>query len=178
MNEWIDEYYPGTQLAISAWNFGAQDTMNGALTIAEVLGVFGQEELLYASFFPEIERDTPAFHAFKMFTNYDGIGGTYGDLAVEAVSSHPEAVSAYSSIDLDTGNLHIILINRVEKVQQFRQKSYGTVMNQPVLVRFINIPAEILRISLMKKIRESPVVQSRWDKQNRSSPFLATPSPI
>ncbi len=119
MNAWIDEYYPGTKLAISAWNFGAQDTMNGAIAIAEVLGIYGQQDLHYASFFPEIELDSPAFHAFKMYTNYDGFGANYGDLAVLAESSHPEAVSAYSSLDLENGNLHIMIINRIEKVQEF-----------------------------------------------------------
>ena len=35
------------------------------------------------------------------------------------IRDSPEVVSAYSSIDLENGNLHIILINRVENVKEF-----------------------------------------------------------
>ena len=39
MNQLIEAYYPGTRLGISEWNFGADETMNGALAIADVLGM-------------------------------------------------------------------------------------------------------------------------------------------
>ena len=119
MNAWIDEFYPGTKLGIGAWNFGAAESLNGAIAIAEVLGIFGQEELHFASFYPELLPETPGYYAFKMYTNYDNQGGNYGDLAIQAESNFPEVVSAYSSIDLENGNLHIILINRIENVKEF-----------------------------------------------------------
>ena len=119
MQGWIDEHYPDTKLAISAWNFGAPNSLSGALAIAEVLGIYGREGLYFASYFPGIEENTPAYYAFKIFTNYDDNGGKFGNLALEANSSHPDEVSVYSSIDSETGNLHIILINRVREFIQF-----------------------------------------------------------
>ncbi|MEM9773081.1 MAG: glycoside hydrolase family 44 protein [Chloroflexota bacterium] len=122
MNDWIDEYYPGTKLAVSAWNFGAPNTFNGAMALAEVLGVYGREELYYATYYPAIERNTPAFYAFQMYTNYDGFGGKFGDLALDVSVDQPDLISVYPSIDSETGNLHIILINKVRQVQQFEVK--------------------------------------------------------
>ena len=57
---------------------------------------------------------TPGYYAFKMFTNYDGQGGKYGNIALEATSNQPEVISVYSSIDAGTGNLHVMLINRIQ----------------------------------------------------------------
>ncbi|MFT5193118.1 MAG: hypothetical protein ACI9EW_001188 [Cellvibrionaceae bacterium] len=120
MNDWIDTYYPGTKLAIGAWDFGAPNTMNGALAIAEVLGIYGQQGLYYASYFPAIEQNTPAYYAFRMFTNFDGQNGKFGNLSLTTESDHPEEVSAYSSLDSESGNLHIILINRVQEAVDLR----------------------------------------------------------
>ncbi|MFK7804092.1 MAG: glycoside hydrolase family 44 protein [Anaerolineae bacterium] len=119
LNAWINEFYPGTKLAIGAWNFGAPDSINGALAIAEVLGVYGKEGLYYATYVPGLEKGSPAFYAFKIFTNYDDKGGSFGDLVVDAESDHPDEVSVYSSLDSETGNLHIILINRIKEVLSF-----------------------------------------------------------
>jgi hypothetical protein len=49
MKELLVEHYPGTQLGISEWNWGADKTINGALAIADVLGIFGREDLYLAS---------------------------------------------------------------------------------------------------------------------------------
>src|SRR5207248_4089884 len=40
LREWVDHGYPGTMLAIGEWNWGAEKTVNGALAIADVLGIF------------------------------------------------------------------------------------------------------------------------------------------
>ncbi|MCJ7701080.1 MAG: hypothetical protein MUO62_05820 [Anaerolineales bacterium] len=45
MKKWIAENYPGTRLGISEWNWGADETMKGALAIADVLGIYGKEEV-------------------------------------------------------------------------------------------------------------------------------------
>ena len=45
MKSWINQYYPGTKTAISEYNFGALDSMNGALAQADALGIFGAQGL-------------------------------------------------------------------------------------------------------------------------------------
>jgi hypothetical protein len=109
----IDKHYPGTKLGISEWNWGADETMNGALAIADVLGIFGREDLYYAAYWRYPPVDSPGYWAFKMFRNYDGEGGSFGDTSVQAQASHFDTVSSYASLDSKTGKLHLILINKV-----------------------------------------------------------------
>ncbi|HUQ59599.1 glycoside hydrolase family 44 protein, partial [Lentzea sp.] len=42
---WIAQYNPGTKTAITEYNWGALDDINGALAQADILGVFGREGL-------------------------------------------------------------------------------------------------------------------------------------
>jgi hypothetical protein len=113
MKKLIETYYPGTKLAISEWNWGAEETMNGAVTIADVLGIFGREELHLAAYWRFPEPQSPGYYAFKMFGNYDDAGSRFGDTSVSAQSSNPDAVGSYASLDSQTGKLHIMLINKL-----------------------------------------------------------------
>lgn len=112
LHEWIDENYPGTRIGITEWNFGADETMNGALAIAEVLGVFGREDVFLATYWQRPKAGTPGDFAFRMYRNYDGRGGAFGDLAVSTSSSAPDLLSAYGSRDRSTGDLKVLLINK------------------------------------------------------------------
>ena len=56
MQETIAAHYPGTKLIISEWNFGADESMNGALAIADVLGIYGREGVDAAAYW----RNPPA----------------------------------------------------------------------------------------------------------------------
>ena len=40
---WIDQYYPGTKLAITEYNWGGDDTNSGAVAQAELLAIFARE---------------------------------------------------------------------------------------------------------------------------------------
>ncbi len=112
MKELIDTYYPGTRLGISEWNWGADQTMNGALAIADVLGIFGREDVYLAAYWRSPAVDTPGYFAFQMYTNFDGQGSRFGDISVKARSDDPDAVSSYAALDSATGNLHLMLINK------------------------------------------------------------------
>ncbi len=112
MREWIDANYPGTKLAITEWNWGAQDDISGSLAVADVLGVFGREGVDIATHWDEIGEGTPAYWAFRMFRNYDGDGGSFGDVSIKAESSQPNFVAAYASKSAETGAMTVILINK------------------------------------------------------------------
>ena len=45
LREIIAQNYPGTKLAITEYNFGALDDINGALAQADLLGIFGRQAL-------------------------------------------------------------------------------------------------------------------------------------
>ncbi len=112
MKRLLDLYYPETRLGISEWNWGAEDTMNGALAIADVLGIFGQQDLYYAAYWQYPRIGSPGFNAFKLFTNYDGEGSRFGDTSVWSETSDRSQISSYAALDSQTGSLHVMLINK------------------------------------------------------------------
>ncbi len=113
MKQVIAENYPGTKLFISEWNFGADKTMNGALAIADVLGIYGQEAVYAATYWRFPELNSPGFFGFKMYTNYDDQGSRFGDSALPATSSNRDQVSVYASRDSRTGKTMVMLINKL-----------------------------------------------------------------
>jgi hypothetical protein len=112
MKQWIQENYPGTKLGITEWNFGADQTINGALAIAEVLSIYGREGLDLACYWAYTNPNTFGYAAQKLFTNFDGQGGSFGFTSVHAESSNYDLVSCYAAVDSDTGQLMVIVLNK------------------------------------------------------------------
>ncbi|MBE0697279.1 MAG: hypothetical protein IH586_10180 [Anaerolineaceae bacterium] len=112
MKQLLNDFYPETRFGISEWNWGADNTMNGALAIADVLGIFGVQDLYYASYWQYPEIGSPGFNAFKLYTNYDGKGSRFGDISVWSDTSNQTEISSYAALDSLTGNLHVMLINK------------------------------------------------------------------
>lgn len=111
MHKLIAQNYPGTKLGITEWNWGADRTMNGALALAEVLGIMGREDVYLANYWRYPEPNSPGFYAFKLFTNYDDQGGHFGNVSLAATSSQPGWVSAFAA-QSDGGRLTLLLINK------------------------------------------------------------------
>jgi hypothetical protein len=112
MKQLLAEHYAGTQLGISEWNWGADKTVNGALAIADVLGIFGREGLYLAAYWRYPEFGSPGFYAFKMFMNYDDHGGRFGETSVQVGSNIPDVVSAYAGLNRAKDRLTLMLINK------------------------------------------------------------------
>jgi hypothetical protein len=129
MRAWINQYYPGTRLAINEWNWGADKTMNGALAIADVLGVYGREGVDMAAYWTAPPAGSPGAHAFAIYTNYDGQGHGFGDQALAAPSDHPDAVTAYASIDSATGDVLTVLINKRDDAEVPASVALNTASN-------------------------------------------------
>lgn len=99
VQEKIDAHYPGTKLAITEWNYGGGNHISGALAVADVLGIFGREGVHLAAYWPLSETEPFALSGFRVFRNYDGQGGRFGDTSIEATTSNVDAVTVYASID-------------------------------------------------------------------------------
>ena len=116
MRALIDEHYPGLRLMISEWNWGADQSMNGALAIADVLGIFGREELYSAAYWTYPKLNSPGFYAFKMYTNYDDqgsrFGGADGGSSIQASSDDPSWVTSYAAMNSAGNQLYLMLINK------------------------------------------------------------------
>ena len=115
MREWVDRHYPGTRLALSEYNFGALDHINGALTQAEVLGILGREGVDLAALWEPPGPQDPGAFAFRMYLNADGQGARFGSVSVNALSSQDEQVSVYGARDGNDGPLTLVLINKSDR---------------------------------------------------------------
>jgi hypothetical protein len=107
----IEATYPGTPLMISEWNFGADTSMNGALAIADVLGIYGREGVYAAAYWRNPPVGSPGWFAFKMHGNYDGQGSRFGGQVVPVEVPDVDRLGAYAALD-DSGRLRVMLINK------------------------------------------------------------------
>ncbi len=120
MRAWVDQFYPGTKIALTEYNWGALDHINGALAQAEVLGIFGREGLDLATLWDPPAPDQPGAFAFRMYRSYDGQGGQFGDTSVQAASNHSEVVSIFAARRAADGALTVMLINTGSAAQPAR----------------------------------------------------------
>ncbi len=112
MREWVDAYYPGTKIAMTEYNWGALDHINGALTQADILGIFGREGLDLATLWDPPAADEPGAYSFRMYRNYDGQGGQFGDVSLQAGSSYEDVVSIFAARRSADGALTLMIVNK------------------------------------------------------------------
>jgi hypothetical protein len=112
MRSWIEAEYPGTRLAVTEYNFGGLESLNGALAQAEVLGLFGREGVDLATLWGPPALGQPGVQAFRLFTDYDGHGARFGDLSLPATSSSFTSVSVFASRRSSDGAVILLLIDK------------------------------------------------------------------
>jgi hypothetical protein len=114
MHQLVNDSYPGTGIAITEYNWGGHEHINGALAQADVLGIFGAEGLDLATIWDPPESDQPGAFAFRMYRNYDGNGARFGSLGVPATSSDRSRVAVYAALTEDRRKLTMMLINKAD----------------------------------------------------------------
>jgi len=116
MKQWVTSNYTGTQLAITEYNWGALGYMNGALAQADLLGIFGREGLDLATLWgPPDSATAPGIFAFRLYRNYDGQGGAFGETAVRATSADQDKVALYAAQRSGDGALTLMAINKTSQ---------------------------------------------------------------
>ncbi len=111
MRQIITENYPGLKFGLSEWNFGADKTQNGALTIADVLGILGREDVYLAAYWLYPPLNSPGYFAFKLYSNYDDQGARFEGDSIGAQVKLDDAVRAYAAFDEQAHRLQVMLIN-------------------------------------------------------------------
>jgi len=120
----INEYYAGTKIGISEYEYGGGQNISGGVAEADVLGVFGQRGVFSANWWDDgatrtiapgqvVEYDPFVTSAFNMYLNYDGHGSKFGNTSVGASASDASQASVYASEDAGNPNrMVIVLINK------------------------------------------------------------------
>ncbi len=123
LREQIAAHYPGTKLAITEYYYGRGGDISGGIAQADVFGIFGREGVFAASIWPFAgvwaapyngdgnKAYAYIFGALRMYRNYDGSGGAFGDVGLQATTTNYAASSVYASRNA-AGNVVLIAINK------------------------------------------------------------------
>jgi hypothetical protein len=113
LKAWVATYYyPGTPVALTEYNWGAEKHINGATTQADILGIFGREGLDMATRWTTPAASTPTYKAVQMYRNYDGAKSTFGDVSVKTTAPNPDNVSAFAAQRTSDKALTVMVINK------------------------------------------------------------------
>ncbi len=93
---WINQYCPGTKLAITEYNWGFDDTISGAVAQAELLAIFAREGVNLATRWVAPAANSLAERSFLIFLNYDGAGAKVQGDSVSATSAAIDQIGAYA----------------------------------------------------------------------------------
>ncbi len=140
LKSWVSNDYPGTptdptRTAIDEYNFGGLESINGAVTQADILGIFGREGLDMGAFWPSQAYDTqgPGNFAFAMYRNYDGNDSTFGDTYLYATSTASGGgdgegqLAVYGGLRSTDNSITVMVIN----------KTYGSLTSTISLENFV-----------------------------------------
>jgi Glycoside hydrolase family 44 len=114
MQMWVKNDYPGTKTAITEYNFGGQEAINGALTQADILGIFGSYGLDLAALWgpPSPATQIPGLKAFQIYRNYDGNNSMFGNQALASTTANQAALSVYGALRTSDNAKTIVVINK------------------------------------------------------------------
>lgn len=126
--EKINQNYPGTKLAFTEYNYGGGNDVSGGIAEADVLGIFGRSDIFAAAIWPD--ADMPFLGGgLEMYRNFDGNGGSFGDVSIRAATDNFVASSVYASVDSNAdGRMVLVAINK-------------TAQPMPVEIRLSDFPA-------------------------------------
>jgi len=111
MQQWVNQNYPGTNLAITEYNWGALNSITGAIAQADILGIFGTYGLGLGTLWAPPAPTDPGAFAFKIFLNYDGHGSQFGGTSVSGTSSNSDALSIFAAQRVDSA-LTVLVLNK------------------------------------------------------------------
>ncbi len=110
----INAEFPGMKgIAITEYEGGGFNHISGTLAEADMLGIFGTQNLFAASFWPPSGTYDYTLAGFRAFRGFDGSTANFGDTSVQATSSDVSKVAVYASTDTTTpGRVVFVAINR------------------------------------------------------------------
>jgi hypothetical protein len=112
MRDLVAANNPGTRTSVSEYNWGGLESVNGALAQADVLGIFGRERLDRALLWSPPSPSQPGAFAFRMYRNYDGSGGRFGETSVRATSADQGALAVYGAQRTADGAVTVLVVNK------------------------------------------------------------------
>ncbi len=113
----ISRGYPGTRLAITEYYYGGGKDWSGMVAQADVLGIYGREQLFAAANWGLGPEDPAVLAGFRAFLDYDGKGSRFGSTGLKVRGGRPEAESLYAS--MNGRLLTLVAINKTVSPRTF-----------------------------------------------------------
>jgi hypothetical protein len=138
----IDKFYPHTKLSISEYNYGGGKEISGAISQADVLGIFGRYGLFASCNWGISAKDTAELDGFRAFRDFDGNGAKFGDSELVVNGEIPVTNSVYAALDSShPGRLTLVVINKSAEAQNFQIafRKYSPVSAQAYTVTASNL---------------------------------------
>jgi hypothetical protein len=109
----IDAENLGMKIAITEYENGGWNHIAGAIAQADDLGIFGNQGVFAANFWPPNGTYSYALAGFRAFRGFDGANSNFGDISLQATSTAVQNVVVYASTDTSTpGRVVFVAINR------------------------------------------------------------------
>ncbi|MBX3696242.1 MAG: glycoside hydrolase family 44 protein [Dokdonella sp.] len=108
---WIDEACPGTGLAITEYNWGADNGASSAIAQAEALAIFAREGVDVAARWVAPATGSLVERAFRLYLDYDGQGSRVEGDSVRATSASVDALGAYA-FHATGSRIMVVLVNK------------------------------------------------------------------
>jgi Glycoside hydrolase family 44 len=150
MQSWIKNDYPGTKTAITEYNWGGQEHINGALAQADILGIFGSYGLDLGALWgpPNSTTQIPGLMAFEIYRNYDGNNSMFGNQAFASTSANQDLLSVYGALRTSDHAKTIVVIN----------KTYGDLTSTLSLANLTATANETAQVFLYSNVNLSGIV--------------------
>lgn len=110
----INAEFPAMKgLALTEYEGGGWNHIAGTIAQADMLGIFGVQNVFAATMWPPGGTFDYALAGFRAFRGFDGANANFGDTSVQADSSDVSKVAVYVSTDSTAaGRVVIVAINR------------------------------------------------------------------
>lgn len=109
----INAEFPGMKISITEYESGGWNHIAGTIAQADNLGIFGNQGVFAANFWPPGGTYSYALAGFRAFRDFDGAGANFGDTSLQTSSSNVQNVVVYASSDSSIpGRFVFVGINR------------------------------------------------------------------
>jgi hypothetical protein len=111
--QWIGQYDPGTKLSFSEYSVDSGNKLvTDALAEADMLGIFGSYQVDFANMWNVPAPTDPIANAFRLYRDYDGNGGRFGETSLQASSTDQTQLAIYGAERAADGALTLIVLNK------------------------------------------------------------------
>jgi hypothetical protein len=113
MRDWVSGHYPGTKLALTEYDLSlGADATTDTLIQADALSIFARERVDLAARWGPPTAEDPQANAFRLYRDYDGAGGRFGETWVRSESDDQTRVAVYGAVRGVDGALTVALVNK------------------------------------------------------------------